>query len=231
MAASVVVIGGTSGLGFELAKSYRSRGADVTITGRDDERCASRAAEIGDGVRSIVLDLAEPESIGDALREIESVDRLALVAVDRDQNSVADYDVDQAIRLVTLKLVGYTEVVHQLAGRFGPGASILLFGGLAKDRPYPGSTTVSTVNGAVSTMIRTLALELAPVRVNAIHPGIVADTPFWAGKEEHCENVRVRTPTGRNVMTSDIVDASIFLLENPAVNGVNLDVDGGWMMQ
>jgi NAD(P)-dependent dehydrogenase (short-subunit alcohol dehydrogenase family) len=231
MAPSVVVIGGTSGLGFELAKSYRSRGADVTITGRDDERCASRAAEIGDGVRSIVLDLAEPESIGDALREVESVDRLALVAVDRDQNSVADYDVDQAIRLVTLKLVGYTEVVHQLAGRFGPEASILLFGGLAKDRPYPGSTTVSTVNGAVSTMIRTLALELAPVRVNAIHPGIVADTPFWAGKEEHCENVRARTPTGRNVLTSDIVDASIFLLENPAVNGVNLDVDGGWMMQ
>src|SRR5262245_32481079 len=231
MAASVVVIGGTSGLGFELAKTYRSRGADVTITGRDDERCASRAAEIGDGVRSIVLDLAEPESIGDALRDIDSVDRLALVAVDRDQNSVAEYDVDQAIRLVTLKLVGYTEVVHQLAGRFGPDASVLLFGGLAKDRPYPGSTTVSTVNGAVSTMIRTLALELAPVRVNAIHPGIVADTPFWAGKEAHCENVRARTPTGRNVMTSDIVDASVFLLENPAVNGVNLDVDGGWMMQ
>ncbi len=231
MATSVVVIGGTSGLGFELAKTYRSRGAGVAITGRDDERCASSAAEIGDGVRSIVLDLAEPASIGDALREIETVDRLALVAVDRDQNSVADYDVDQAIRLVTLKLVGYTEVVHQLAGRFGPDASILLFGGLAKDRPYPGSTTVSTVNGAVSTMIRTMALELAPVRVNAIHPGIVADTPFWSGKEEHCENVRARTPTGRNVMTSDIVDASIFLLENPAVNGVNLDVDGGWMMQ
>jgi NAD(P)-dependent dehydrogenase (short-subunit alcohol dehydrogenase family) len=231
MAAMVVVIGGTSGLGFELAKTYRSRGADVTITGRDDERCTARAAEIGEGVRSIVLDLAEPESIADALREIESVDRLALVAVDRDQNTVAEYDLDQAVRLVTLKLVGYTEVVHQLAGRFGPDASILLFGGLAKDRPYPGSTTVSTVNGAVSTMIRTMALELAPVRVNAIHPGIVADTPFWSGKEEHCENVRARTPTGRNVMTSDIVDASIFLLENPAVNGVNLDVDGGWMMQ
>ena len=231
MAASVVVVGGTSGLGFELAKTYRSRGADVTITGRDDERCAAKAAEIGEDVRDIVLDLAEPESIADALRDVERVDRLALVAVDRDQNTVADYDVDQAIRLVTLKLVGYTEVVHQLAGRFGPEASILLFGGLAKDRPYPGSTTVSTVNGAVSTMIRTMALELAPVRVNAIHPGIVADTPFWAGKEEHCENVRARTPTGRNVMTSDIVDASLFLLENPAVNGVNLDVDGGWMMQ
>ena len=141
-----------------------------------------------------------------------------------------DYDVDQAIRLVTLKLVGYTEVVHQLAGRFGPDASILLFGGLAKDRPYPGSTTVSTVNGAVSTMIRTMALELAPVRVNAIHPGIVADTPYWSGKDGTARTFARGRRRGGNVMTADIVDASIFLLENRAVNGVNLDVDGGWMM-
>jgi NAD(P)-dependent dehydrogenase (short-subunit alcohol dehydrogenase family) len=231
MAVDVLVVGGTSGLGLELARAYRARGADVTITGRDVSKTGAAATDCGDGVRSLTLDLAEPGSIAGALRGIERVDRLALVAVDRDQNSVAEYDVDQAIQLVTLKLVGYTEVVHQLVGRFGPEASILLFGGLAKDRPYPGSTTVSTVNGAVSTMIRTLALELAPVRVNAIHPGIVADTPFWSGKEEHCENVRARTPTGRNVMTADIVDASVFLLENPAVNGVNLDVDGGWMMQ
>ena len=231
MAVEVLVVGGTSGLGFELAKTYRSRGANVTITGRDEEKSGAVAVDCGDGVRSIALDLAEPQGIAGALADLERVDRLALLAVDRDQNTVSDYDVDQAIRLVTLKLVGYTEVVHQLANRFGPDASILLFGGLAKDRPYPGSTTVSTVNGAVSTMIRTMALELAPVRVNAIHPGIVADTPYWSGKDEHCENVRARTPTGRNVMTEDIVDASIFLLENPAVNGVNLDVDGGWMMQ
>ncbi len=230
MAAEVLVVGGTSGLGYELAKTYRSRGANVTISGRDEGKTGAVAADCGDGVRSIALDLAEPQGIAEALAGLERIDRLALLAVDRDQNTVTDYDVDQAIRLVTLKLVGYTEVVHQLAGRFGADASILLFGGLAKDRPYPGSTTVSTVNGAVSTMIRTMALELAPVRVNAIHPGIVADTPYWSGKDEHCENVRARTPTGRNVMTSDIVDASIFLLENPAVNGVNLDVDGGWMM-
>jgi NAD(P)-dependent dehydrogenase (short-subunit alcohol dehydrogenase family) len=230
MAADVVVIGGTSGLGFELAKTYRSRGANVTITGRDAAKTNGAATECGDGVRSIALDLAEPQSIAGALEEIKRVDRLALVAVDRDANTVADYDVEQAIRLVTLKIVGYTEVVHQLSRRLAPDASILVFGGLAKDRPYPGSTTVTTVNGAVATLIRTLALELAPVRVNAIHPGIVADTPYWRDNQEHCENVRARTPTGRNVLTSDIVDASVFLLENPAVNGVNLEVDGGWMM-
>jgi NAD(P)-dependent dehydrogenase (short-subunit alcohol dehydrogenase family) len=202
----------------------------VTITGRGEERAAALAAELGPHARGLGLDLAVPHSIAAALRDVQRVDRLAIAAVERDQNSVADYDVELAIGLVTMKLVGYTEVVHQLVDRLAPGASILLFGGLAKDRPYPGSTTVTTVNGGIATLVRTMAIELAPVRVNAIHPGIVADTPFWSGKDQALENVRARTPTGRNVLTQEIVDASLLLLENPSMNGANLEVDGGWMM-
>lgn len=230
MAVDVVVIGGTSGIGLELGRAYAGRGARVAVSGRDEARAAAVAAELGGDARGFAVDLSEPHGIAAALEGLDAVDRLVLAAIERDQNSVAEYDVDRAIRLATLKLVGYTEVVHQLVGRLRPDASLLLFGGLAKDRPYPGSTTVTTVNGAVATMIRTLAVELAPTRVNAIHPGIVADTPFWSGKDEALANIRARTPTGRNVRTSDIVDASLFLLENPSVNGVNLDVDGGWMM-
>jgi NAD(P)-dependent dehydrogenase (short-subunit alcohol dehydrogenase family) len=224
------VIGGTSGIGRELAATYVARGARVTLSGRDAARAEEAAAGLGDGARGIAFDLEEPHTIAAALGDVQSVDRLALVAVDRDENTVTGYDVDRAIRLATLKLVGYTEVVHQLADRLTADASILVFGGLAKDRPYPGSTTVTTVNGAVSTLIRTLALELAPVRVNAIHPGIVGDSPYWSGKDEFLANVRARTPTGRNVRMQDIVDASVFLLENEAMNGANLEVDGGWMM-
>jgi NAD(P)-dependent dehydrogenase (short-subunit alcohol dehydrogenase family) len=224
------VIGGTSGIGRELAAAYVARDARVTLSGRDAARAEEAAAGLGDGARGVAFDLSEPHTIAGALRGVEKVDRLALVAVDRDENTVTAYDVDRAIRLATLKLVGYTEVVHQLADRLAPDASILIFGGLAKDRPYPGSTTVTTVNGAVSTLIRTLALELAPVRVNAIHPGIVGDSPYWSGKDEFLANVRARTPTGRNVRMQDVVEASVFLLENEAMNGANLEVDGGWMM-
>ncbi len=218
-------------MGRELAETYLARGARVTLSGRDEARAQGVAAELGGEARGIGFDLSEPHTISGALRDVEGVDRLALVAVDRDDNRVTAYDVDRAIRLATLKLVGYTEVVHQLAGRLAPDASILVFGGLAKDRPYPGSTTVTTVNGAVATLIRTLALELAPVRVNAIHPGIVADSPYWSGKDEFLANVRARTPTGRNVRMKDVVEASVFLLENESMNGANLEVDGGWMMQ
>jgi NAD(P)-dependent dehydrogenase (short-subunit alcohol dehydrogenase family) len=101
---------------------------------------------------------------------------------------------------------------------------------MAKERPYPGSTTVTSVNGAVTTIVRTYALELAPIRVNAIHPGIVGDSPYWAGKEEALERTRARTPTGRLATMADVTDACIFLLENASVNGVNLTVDGGWIM-
>ena len=152
-------------------------------------------------------------------------------AVDRDENTVADYDVASAIRLVTLKLVGYTEVVHTLLPRLNDGASILLFGGLALRRPYAGSTTVSTVNGGVTGLVHTLAVELAPIRVNGIHPGVVGDSPYWAGKQAALEAVGERTPIGRPVSMDEIVDASLFLLENGGVNGVNLDVDGGWLLR
>ena len=229
---SVVIVGGTSGIGLGLARAYANRGEHVVITGRDAERCDGIAAGISATVGTCALDLAEPERIAESLEAVGAVDRLVLAAIERDQNTVADYDLARATRLVTLKLVGYTEVVHALSSRLTAGASILLFGGQALRRPYPGSTTITTVNGGVEGLVRTLAVQLAPIRVNGIHPGVVGDTPEWADKPEAMlDAIRARTPLGRLVSTEEIVDASVFLLENGAVNGVNLEVDGGWMLQ
>ena len=230
---ATVIVGGTSGIGLRLAETYAARGQDVVITGRDAGRCSAAASAItGPGrVTACTFDLAAPELIAPALGTIGPVARLVLGAVERDENTVASYDFTKALRLVTLKLVGYTEVVHALATRLTPRASILLFGGLAMRRPYPGSTTVSTVNGGVTGLVHTLAVELAPVRTNAIHPGIVGDSPYWEGKPPAAlEAVAARTPLGRLVTMDEIVDAAIFLLDNGAVNGVNLDVDGGWLL-
>jgi NAD(P)-dependent dehydrogenase (short-subunit alcohol dehydrogenase family) len=153
-----------------------------------------------------------------------------LAAIERDRNTVREFDVESAVRLATLKLVGYTEVVHALVERLAADASILVFGGLALERPYPGSTMVTAVNGGVTGLVRTLALQLAPIRVNGIHPGIVGDTPEWADKPAAVEAVIARTPLGRTVTTDEVVDASIFLLDNGGVNGITLQVDGGWLL-
>jgi len=227
---SVVVIGGTAGLGREIAEHYLRQGRDVVLSGRDPARAAEVAKELGGGARGVGLDLARPHDVAAALSDVDSVDHLVLAAIERDSNSTVDYGIDKAVRLVTLKLVGYTAVVSTLCRRIAPTGSILLFGGQARVRPYPGSTTVTTVNGGVVAMVTTLALELAPVRVNAIHPGIVGDSPYWTGKTAYLETVRQRTPTGQLTRMTDIVDATVFLLENPAVNGVNLPVDGGWLL-
>jgi NAD(P)-dependent dehydrogenase (short-subunit alcohol dehydrogenase family) len=230
---AVVIVGGTSGIGLRLAEAFAARGSDVVITGRELGRCAELAAGIpGPGeVTPVALDLAEPDRIAAALGHIGPVGHLVLAAIERDYNSVQEYDIPRALRLVTLKLVGYTEVVHALVPRLTTDASILLFGGQALRRPYPGSTTVTTVNGGVTGLVRTLALQLAPIRVNAIHPGIVGDSPEWSEKTEAVERTASRTPIGRTVTMDEIVHASIFLLENGGVNGQNLEVDGGTMLQ
>jgi NAD(P)-dependent dehydrogenase (short-subunit alcohol dehydrogenase family) len=223
----VVVIGGNRGIGQEIARHYADAGHEVFVTCRDQARADEAAARIAGKARGLALDLTEPKRIAEALAPIGPVRYLVLAAIDRDENRVSDYDIDRAMYLVTLKLVGYTEVVHVLFDRLSDDSSIVVFGGLAKDRPYPGSTTVSTVNGAVVGLVRTLVGELAPARVNAIHPGIVEDSPYWSGKD--LERFRSRTPTGRMTEMADIVDAVRFLLENKAINGIDLRVDGGWM--
>lgn len=225
---SVLVVGGTGGIGREVARHYHGQGHDVTITGRNLERTNEIASELGAGVGALAFDLAEPDTVAEALSGVGPVSRLVLSAISRDNNPIRDYTIADAIYLTTMKLVGYTTTINALIDRLSEDSSVVLFGGRAKDRPYPGSTTVTTVNGGVSSLIRTLATELAPVRFNAIHPGIVGDSPFWEGKP--LDAVIQRTPTGRLVTMAEVVDATAFLLENQGMNGVNLAIDGGWML-
>jgi NAD(P)-dependent dehydrogenase (short-subunit alcohol dehydrogenase family) len=229
---ATVIIGGTGGLGRDLAELCLERGDRVVIAGRDAERCADAAASLGGECESIAVDLSQPEEIAAALQGTGRVRRLALVAISRDENTVLDYDLAKAIDLVKLKLVGYTEVVHRLLPRMDDDSSIVVYGGQAQARPYPGSTTVSTVNGGVTGLVRTLAVELAPIRVNALHPGVVGDSPYWAEKPPGgLDPIIERTPIGRLTTMREISEAALFLLENGAVNGVDLAADGGWTLR
>jgi len=226
MTGSVVIVGGTAGLGRELAEHYAAAGQPVVLTGRDKARAERVAAETGPHVSGVALDLTDPHGIADAVAGLGPVRHLVLAAIERDSNTVAGYDIANAIHLTTLKLVGYTETVHALADRLTGDGSVLLFGGMARIRPYPGSTTVSSINAGVIGMVRTMSCELAPTRVNSIHPGIVGDSPYWIGKP--LDAVLAGTLTGRLATMADVVQAAVFLMENNSVNGVDLAVDGGW---
>ncbi len=153
---------------------------------------------VGGDATGIAFDLSEPTTIArrtgrSSARSAASCSPPSIATT----NTVADYDIAKAIRLVTLKLVGYTEVVHTLRDRLTDGRVDRAVRRMAKERPYPGSTTVTTVNGGVVGLTRTLVEELKPLRVNAIHPGVVGDSPYWAEKPAAVAKYTSETPTGR----------------------------------
>jgi NAD(P)-dependent dehydrogenase (short-subunit alcohol dehydrogenase family) len=231
---NVVIIGGTRGIGRELAAELARRGDDIIIAGRSAERANAVAGEISSmlvnlagSVRGTAADLSEPHGLAVALNEIAEVDHLILAGMVRDQNSLGSYDINGAIELAIVKVIGYTTALHILKSRISPNGSVLLFGGISKDVPYPGSTTMTAVNNAVVGLVATFAREMAPVRVNAIHPGVVSDSPMWAGNNTLLADAQRRTIIKRLPTMSDIVDGCLFLMKNPAATAINLSLDGG----
>jgi short-subunit dehydrogenase len=111
---SVVIVGGTRGIGREIAALFAGRGREVVLTGRDEATAEQVATEIGGGARGLALDLSHPKEIAGRLADVGPVEHLVLVAIDRDSNTAGDYDIERALALVTLKLVGYTEAIHAL---------------------------------------------------------------------------------------------------------------------
>jgi NAD(P)-dependent dehydrogenase (short-subunit alcohol dehydrogenase family) len=223
-----IIVGGSSGLGRAVAQRFADRGDTVIITSRTTARADTVATEIGGTTRGLAVDLSRPETIAAALVDVREVDNLVVSATGQGVNSLADFNIAEAIKAVTTKLVGYTESVRALRDRFTPGASVVLFGGLAKERPYPGSTMVTAFNGGITGLVKTLAVEIAPHRVNAIHPGVVGDSPKWRDVPDHPH--LLRTPIGRLVTTTEVVDATDFLLRNTGVNAHDLFVEGGLLV-
>src|ERR1700712_1256541 len=148
---TILVVGGTSGIGLELAKDLVAHGDNVIITGRDLAKTTEIATSIGERASAIAVDLSEPETIADSLAGVGKINGLVLAAIERDNNNIREYSMERATRLTILKLIGYTQAIHVLLDRLDASADtgIVLFGGRAKDAPYPGSTTVSTINGGV----------------------------------------------------------------------------------
>lgn len=222
---TIVIVGGTGGLGRVIAARAVDRGKQVVVTSRDQSRATDAARELGQSVRGLAVDLSQPDTIAGALAEVPELDHLVVTAIEQQPVSMAAFDTQAAIRAVTTKLVGYAETIRVLRDRFRPGGAVVLFGGVAKDRPYPGSTMVTTFNAGVSGLVKTLAKELAPLRVNALHAGVVGDSPKW--RNLPLEPLVARTPLGRLVTMAEVAHATEFLLENSGVNAHDLHVDGG----
>jgi len=212
-----------------LPGSSPTGATNVIVTSRDSSRAEAAAKEIGGVTRGLAIDLSQPETIAAALESVTEVDNVVITAMESVPVTLADFRIDDAVRSVTVKLVGYAEAVRVLHCRFRPGASVVLFGGLAKERPYPGSTMVTTFNAGVTGLVKTLAAEIAPHRVNAVHPGLIGDSPKWRDIPNHPHVAA--TPIGRLVTMEEVADATDFLLRNTGMNAQDLYIDGGFLIR
>ena len=228
----LLVVGGASGIGLPLACAAHALGCSVTIAGRGAERAAAIAKSIGPGATGCHIDLEDSASIRAALAEGPLVDHLVLLPIYSLAASVKNFNAADAKKVLQIKLTSYIEAVSAVLPRLKPTSSIVLFGGLAKARPYMTSTMITVANAGIVGMMKTMVVELAPIRVNSISPGLVGDSPKWdavvkTGTNQVVNAMIARTPTRRLATMADVIHGVFFLLDNAAVNGHDLELDGG----
>jgi NAD(P)-dependent dehydrogenase (short-subunit alcohol dehydrogenase family) len=229
----VVVIGGSSGIGLETARLALSLGASVTIAGRSKDRLSRAAAtlkNVPDRLRTVMADMADGESIQSLFSGESQVDHVFVPAGELRPES-ADLltgDIAGMRSVLEVRLLGVAHVVRHARSLMKNG-SIVLMSGLYATRPAAGGAMAAAAVAAVEGMTRALALDLAPIRVNAVAPGLI-DTPLWDTFGPQREAILARAsklPVGRAGRPEEIAEAVVFLMTNGFVTGVVLPVDGG----
>lgn len=226
----ILVFGGSSGIGLGIARAALERGASVVAAGRSSARLARVAAEVGSPkFRGVVCDVGEETAIAELFRSEAPFDHVVVTAVEGYYRPIRELEIDRARRTLETKLVAALAIAKH--ARIEPRGSLTLTAGIAALRPGPGASVIAAANGGIEALVRALALELRPVRVNALAPGWV-DTPFWdefagASKAQRFEAHAQRLPAGRVGTPEDIAQGALFLMQNAFVTGEVLRIDGG----
>ena len=226
----ITVVGGTSGIGLAVARRAACEGADITLVGRDSERLRRAAEEIG-GARQCIGDLHEPASFAALFEALPEIDHLVITAGTTTLKTLRESTPDDLRQAVEERLVGPLLMVQAALSRLRPSGSIVLTSGLLAERPIRTGAILAGTVAAIEGVVRSLALELAPIRVNAVSPGLV-DTPlldsfFGETKAEALASAAAALPTGRIGHPDDIAQAVYLLLTGGFITGEVLHVDGG----
>jgi NAD(P)-dependent dehydrogenase (short-subunit alcohol dehydrogenase family) len=227
---TVVVIGGSSGIGLETARRARSEGAAVVLAGRNPERLERAAREIG-ALSTAAFDATDFERLDRFFDELPApIDHVMSAAGSPYYARLADIDFARARRNADEHLWLPIHIARRVAGKVRPGGTLLFVGGTGGRRPAAGAL-ISALTAALPALTRALALEIAPVRVNLIAPGFV-DTPLSASLlgdqlDARREQLRRTLPIRRVVGPADVAALAVHLMTNTAVTGATYDIDGG----
>jgi NAD(P)-dependent dehydrogenase (short-subunit alcohol dehydrogenase family) len=228
---TVVVVGGSAGIGLETARQVRAAGGDVVLVGRNAERLERAAQELG-ALSTAALDAQDAERLERYLRELPGpVDHVMVTAGRPSYTPLDEVDVNAAARDFGGRIAMMLAVARASREKVRPGGTVLFIGGTGGRRPAVGMTVIGAVTAALPAVTANLALEIAPVRVNLIAPGFV-DTPLSASLlgdqlEARREQLRRTLPIGRVVGPEDVAALALHLMVNGAVTGATYDLDGG----
>lgn len=227
---TVVVIGGSLGIGLETARRAREEGAAVIITARNPDRLEQVGRELG--ADTAAFDATDFDQLGDFFGDLPApIDHLLLTGPGPYYAPLADLELDRARADFESHLLLPLAIARNAIGRVRPGGTLLFMGGTGGRRTAPGMSVIGALTAAMPAMTMNLALELAPIRVNLIAAGFV-DTPLSATLlgdqlDARLEELRATLPIGRVVGPEDIANLAVHLMANTAVTGATFDIDGG----
>ncbi|MFJ4519201.1 SDR family oxidoreductase [Streptomyces sp. NPDC088816] len=228
---TVVVIGGSSGMGLETARRARAEGADVILTGRNPDRLEQAAQELG-AQRTAAFDATDAAALKRFFQDLPTpIDHVMVTAGGPHYGPLLEMDSAQVSESLSNRVALGLAVARNAVGRMRPGGTLLFMGDAGGRRVVPGIGIASAASAALPAFAAALALEIAPVRANVIAPGFV-DTPLSASVlenhiEERREELRAKLPIGRVVGPADVAALAVHIMTNTALTGATYDIDGG----
>jgi NAD(P)-dependent dehydrogenase (short-subunit alcohol dehydrogenase family) len=226
---TVLVVGRGSGIARAITLLARAQGARVVVAGRDKAKLAD--AYDDPGISAAVVDMTDDVSIAALAERVGPVDHVVSTASARARGNLAELQRDNLRTSFDTKVIGPTMLAKYFAPQINPGGSLVLFSGVHAFKHNVGYLGVGITNGAVDFLTRWLAVELAPIRVNAISPGVI-DTGAWDamgedGKQDYFKHIAAHNPAGRIGTPDDIAGAVLFAMTNTFMTGMTLKIDGG----
>ncbi|NUX54119.1 SDR family oxidoreductase [Paraburkholderia youngii] len=231
----VVLLGGTSGIGLATAEAALAAGASVSVVSSRSERVAEAVARLGDRVNGYTVDLSNASAVRALFGQVGAIDHLVYSAGDSLRTgALADMDLATVRQLFEVRVFGAIAAVKHAAPYLRPGGSVVLTSGIASLRPQKGWAALASVCSAMEGLTRALAVELAPVRVNLVSPGLVR-TPLWNDLPEFEREAlyaasAAALPVGRVGEAEDLAQAYVYLMTNRYATGQNIVVDGGGVL-
>lgn len=228
---TVVVIGGSAGMGLETARLARAAGAKVILTARDQDRLKRAASEV-EALNTAAFDVLDFKLLGQFFAELTApIDHVLVTGPGPYYAPLAEFDFEKARRDIEAHLLLPLQVARNSVGKVRPGGTLLFIGGTGARRPAVGLALVTALTAAYPALVANLALEIAPIRVNLIAAGFV-DTPLSAALlgnelEKRREQLRARLPIRRVVGPADVAALAVHIMSNTALTGGTYDIDGG----